>query len=145
MLDISVGWENGMAAMRSGLRQKEYRKKAMHVLGTRAALNKFSGIQEIEARRLLYKIARDGEGGLEAAVKACVYLGISCYMYLVNLLPFRMVGAVILRIAYGYKIDQIHADPLVGFADLVMDEFSQSVRPGAWLVDVLPWRETMPL
>jgi len=47
---------------------------------------------------------------------------------------------VILKIAYGYTIEQ-KSDPLVDLAGKSLDEFAKAAVPGAWMVDVLPFRE----
>ena len=50
-----------------------------------------------------------------------------------------MVGAIINRVAYGYKIDAVAAiDPLIELAETVVADFSESIKPGAWLVDTIP-------
>lgn len=49
----------------------------------------------------------------------------------------RTAGAMILRISYGYEIEQTD-DPLIKISDKVMEEFSLSATPGAFLVDAFP-------
>ena len=49
----------------------------------------------------------------------------------------RTAGAIILRIAYGYKVKE-HNDPFVELADKAAYQFSLATEPGAYLVDVLP-------
>lgn len=48
------------------------------------------------------------------------------------------MGAVILKLTYGYTIDTTKRDPLVDVAEKALDQFSRAIIPGAWLVDVLP-------
>ena len=54
----------------------------------------------------------------------------------------RTTGAIILSISHGYTIEPENPDPLVDLADGVLVEFSLSAQPGAWLVDVLPFRKS---
>lgn len=52
----------------------------------------------------------------------------------------REAGAVILNIAYGYRVEPFKRDPLVHCANVALDHFAKAARPGAWLVDVIPIR-----
>lgn len=54
--------------------------------------------------------------------------------------PFRTTGAIILMIAYGYSIDE-QDDPLVDSVEAAVKGFSESLEPGAYLVDLIPARE----
>ena len=57
-----------------------------------------------------------------------------------------MVGAIIVRISYGYRVDHAaQPDALVELADKVVVEFLESIRPGAWLVDTIPMRKRYPV
>ena len=51
----------------------------------------------------------------------------------------RAIGAVILKIAYGYTIDQTRLDPLVDLAENAMARFSLATQPGKWIVDIIPF------
>jgi hypothetical protein len=57
------------------------------------------------------------------------------------LVEFREAGAVILKISHGYTIEPHKDDPLIHLAGKAMDEFGQAGVPGAWMVDMLPFRE----
>lgn len=72
--------------------------------------------------------------------------------FLVNLLktPDKLfdhimmeAGAVILKVTYGYNVDPRGKDYLVDAAGKVMDEFSDAATPGRWMVDILPFRESV--
>lgn len=52
----------------------------------------------------------------------------------------RLAGAIILKISHGYTIEPAGPDPLVDLADEAVLQFSLSSAPGAWLVDVMPFR-----
>lgn len=47
-------------------------------------------------------------------------------------------GAVILNIAYGYRVEPFGKDHLVHIANEALDEFAKATVPGAWLVDIIP-------
>jgi hypothetical protein len=49
----------------------------------------------------------------------------------------RTAGAMILRIAYGYEIEETD-DPFIKISDKAMEEFSLSATPGAFIVDTFP-------
>lgn len=43
-------------------------------------------------------------------------------------------------IAYGYSIEE-HDDPYVGVVEAAVKGFSETLEPGAYLVDIFPLRE----
>ena len=51
----------------------------------------------------------------------------------------RTAGAIILKLAYGYTTRE-EDDPFVHSADVAVDQFSKTTEPGAFVVDVLPFR-----
>ena len=53
------------------------------------------------------------------------------------LLFYRTAGAISLRIAYGYKVVEGN-DPFVSLVNEAMEQFSLSISPGAFLVDLVP-------
>ena len=55
----------------------------------------------------------------------------------------REAGAVILKMAYGYTTEPVKSDPLVELAGKALDEFAKAAVPGAWAVDIMPFRETI--
>lgn len=50
---------------------------------------------------------------------------------------YRMISAVVLEITYGYTVEG-DDDSIVRMVDNVMEEFSASIAPGAFLVDLIP-------
>ena len=55
-----------------------------------------------------------------------------------SILPFdRSAGAIILRIVYGYEVVE-GDDPFVSLVNKAMEQFSLSISPGAFLVDLVP-------
>lgn len=49
----------------------------------------------------------------------------------------RSTGAVVVRMAYGYKIKE-EDDPIVKLAEATTENFALSTAPGGFMVDVLP-------
>lgn len=47
--------------------------------------------------------------------------------------------------SHGYTTDKRGDDPLVALADEVMTEFSLGVQAGAWIVDLMPFRNLLLL
>lgn len=56
----------------------------------------------------------------------------------------REVGAIVLKLGYGYTIEPHKRDPLVDLADRAMEEFSFSILPATWAVDFLPFLKYLP-
>lgn len=56
---------------------------------------------------------------------------------------FREAGAVILKIAYGYTAESHKNDLLVDIAGDAMDKFARAAVPGAFLVDMIPFRKSL--
>ncbi|KAF9263088.1 cytochrome P450 [Marasmius fiardii PR-910] len=92
-------------------------------IGTAASSAKFSVIEEKEAHLLLKRIGKDPDGLLDHIRMAA--------------------GSIILDISYGYQTQE-NKDPLVDLAEHVMDGFANTLRPGAYLVDTLPFLKYVP-
>lgn len=58
-------------------------------------------------------------------------------MYLIDCYLLSATGGVILKITYGYDVQDSN-DPLVDIAEGAIMGFSQASTPGAWLVDIIP-------
>ena len=50
-------------------------------------------------------------------------------------------GAIILKISHGYTIEPLGPDPLVDLAEEGIAQISMAAQPGAFIVDILPFRE----
>lgn len=50
------------------------------------------------------------------------------------------MGAMILKLAYGYEIEE-KEDALVGLVDRALDAFTRATTPGSYLVDICHARE----
>jgi hypothetical protein len=47
-------------------------------------------------------------------------------------------------IAYGYSVKE-QDDPFLGVVEAAVNGFSESTEPGSFLVDVIPFRMSLPL
>lgn len=56
----------------------------------------------------------------------------------------RSVGTTILKIAYSYKAESHGRDVLIDMAGDSMEKFSRAAVPGAFMVDMFPFREACP-
>lgn len=55
-----------------------------------------------------------------------------------------MTGAITLRIAYGYHtLDGPEKDPQMSMFETAANNFSNSTKPAAFLVDIIPARESL--
>ena len=73
-----------------------------------------------------------------------MYWNISVGTYLDSLYPrdkesasYSFAGATIVRITYGYEVQEIR-DPLVVLTESTVGYLSNFVKPGAYLVDFIP-------
>lgn len=114
-----VGWKHTLVLLPYGDHFREYRKNFARVIGSRAAMDTYHPIEEIETHRFLQRVlAKPAE--LSQHVR-------------------HTAGAIILRISHGYQIRE-HQDPFVDLADKAVEQFSISTATGAFMVDVIPSR-----
>ena len=119
-----VGWKNTLVLLPYGDRFREYRKNFARVIGSRAAMDTYHPIEEIETHRFLQRVlAKPAE--LSQHVR-------------------HTAGAIILRISHGYEVKE-HQDPFVDLADRAVEQFSTSTATGAFMVDVIPSRQCIAL
>ena len=106
---------------------------------TSIAISKFHRLIETETRRFLfrivndYNIVQDNNRNVDENRSILKHIQTS-------------VGAIILRIVYGYTLDpniEKHGrhDPLIALAERGVGQISMAAQPGAFLVDLLPIRE----
>lgn len=50
-----------------------------------------------------------------------------------------MIGSMLLKMMYGYRVETARPDPLVEINDRLVEIFATLILPGAWLVDIVPW------
>ncbi|KIL00286.1 hypothetical protein PAXRUDRAFT_821829 [Paxillus rubicundulus Ve08.2h10] len=118
-----VGWKNTLVLLPYGDRFREYRKNFARVIGSRAAMDTYHPVEEMETHRFLQRVlAKPAE--LSQHVR-------------------HTAGAIILRISHGYYVKE-NQDPFVDLADKAVDQFSASTSTGAFMVDVIPALQHVP-
>lgn len=55
-----------------------------------------------------------------------------------------MIGSMLLRMIYGYRMETKRPDPLVEINHRLVEIFASVTLPGAWLVDIIPWLKYLP-
>ncbi|PHH88204.1 hypothetical protein CDD83_7851 [Cordyceps sp. RAO-2017] len=100
-------------------------RKLMHQqIGSKSALSRYHDVMEEETGRFLQRILREPQN--------------------VPKLFKTVNSAIVLKITYGYAIEQEKADPLVELVEKMMNNFSNAFVPAAWLVDILPLLKYIP-
>ncbi|KAG2043176.1 cytochrome P450 [Suillus americanus] len=118
-----IGWKNVMTLLPYGNRLRRHRKNFHSIIGTRAAVGKFSQVEEVETRRFLKRVFTKPDQ-LLAHVR-------------------HTAGAVILRISHGYEVKE-NNDPFVDIADRALVQWSRATAPGAFMADVVPFLVKVP-
>ncbi|KAG1745650.1 cytochrome P450 [Suillus lakei] len=118
-----VGWKDSLPFLPYGDRFRRHRKNLHRVIGSRAAVDAYNEIEEVETHRFLKRVlAKPDE--LQEHIR-------------------HTAGAVILRISHGYEVKE-NDDPFVDLANRVLANVSQATAPGAFMVDVLPFLAKVP-
>ncbi|KAG6354440.1 hypothetical protein INS49_004457 [Diaporthe citri] len=55
-----------------------------------------------------------------------------------------MIGSMLLKMIYGYRVETERPDPLVAINDRLVEIFASVTLPGAWLVDIVQWLKYIP-
>ncbi|KAK0501168.1 cytochrome P450 [Armillaria luteobubalina] len=118
-----VGSKNGLALMPYGARFRNFRRLSHQLFGTNATMKQFLPMVELETHRFLQRISATPE-------ELSVHIR-------------KTAGAIILQISHGYAIQE-ESDPLVKLAEETMDQFSLSVAPGGFLVNLIPVLRHIP-
>ncbi|KAJ3503676.1 hypothetical protein NLJ89_g8327 [Agrocybe chaxingu] len=118
-----VGWKDALVMLPYGERLRKYRRMLHHVVGTPAAVSEFHQVEEKETRHFLKLVLAEPDL-LAEHIR-------------------RTAGAIILRIAFGYDIQENH-DPFVKLADEATEQFSLSTAPGGFLVNLVPPLRYLP-
>ncbi|KAJ6185902.1 hypothetical protein N7519_007203 [Penicillium mononematosum] len=87
-------------------------------------VSRYTRLQEVETDRFLWRVLKDQE-------KLTQHIQTEA-------------GAVILRIAYGYRVEPHNQDLLVNLANEALEQFSIASTPGTWLVDLIPALKYVP-
>ncbi|KAK0204608.1 cytochrome P450, partial [Desarmillaria ectypa] len=118
-----VGWKNILGLIPYGARFRTYRRQIHKHFGKQAAMEQFLSIEEQETHRLLKRISAKPED-LQKHIR-------------------KMAGAIILRISYGYEIEEDN-DPFIALVMEAMNQFSLSTAPGGFLVNLIPILRYLP-
>ncbi|OQE21680.1 hypothetical protein PENSTE_c011G00749 [Penicillium steckii] len=122
--DELSGWGTAPSGQNNTPLLRAYRRAMAKVIGTRASASKFDSLLEDETRRFAWRV-------LQTSDKFVDHIRTEA-------------GAFILKITYGYNIEPHGEDPLVSLADLALQQFSNAIVPGAWLVDMIPALKYIP-
>ncbi|KAA1474623.1 cytochrome P450 [Dentipellis sp. KUC8613] len=120
-----VGMKHGVTFEhpQNGTRFRDARRMMYRLMGTKAAMERFWPLMELETSRFLRRV-RAKPDDVQAHIR-------------------QTAGAIILKISHGYEIKE-KDDPFVELVNKVLDEFSQMLRPGAFFVDILPILKYVP-
>jgi hypothetical protein len=102
---------------------------------------RYYGLQETAARMLVRNLVAKPES-LRSEVQLYVAIVPFPEAFRTDLISFepRRIGMIILRVAYGYKVESTE-DPMLKAPLSVLENFSIATAPGRWLVDIIPTRE----
>ncbi|KAJ5994575.1 hypothetical protein N7451_010299 [Penicillium sp. IBT 35674x] len=119
-----VGWGHAIAMQPYTDRFKACRKLLKPYFGSERVALQYAPLQEIEARRLLWRVLKDQDNVTQHIQTEA--------------------GAVILQITYGYKVEPHKQDLLVNLVNVALEQFSVASTPGTWLVDIMPALKYVP-
>ncbi|KAG6901516.1 hypothetical protein C0995_010939 [Termitomyces sp. Mi166 len=119
-----IGWKHALPLVRYGETFQLYRKRFHQLFGTPADAKAFHKSEIQAVGSFLDSIYRDPEDLIQYIKKH--------------------VGAVSLRIVYGYEVTE-KQDPFVHLLDHGMAQFAVATAPGAFPVDVFPPRKCCEL
>ncbi|KAI1814974.1 putative cytochrome P450 oxidoreductase OrdA-like protein [Poronia punctata] len=119
-----VGWANTIGMSPYNKRFRAMRKNLTRVIGSTGSLAQFNDLQLAESAHFLLHVLRSPDNILDHVRKA--------------------VGAVVLKIAYGYNVESHKEDVLITKVGDAMDKFARSAVPGAFMVDLFPLLNSLP-
>ncbi|CZT19118.1 related to cytochrome P450 CYP2 subfamily [Ramularia collo-cygni] len=117
-------WWGNTALIPYGTQHRNSRKQIASVFGSDKLLTKFNHMQDLEVRRFLLRVLKQPESLLHHIRTE--------------------IGAIILKITYGYNAATDSSDPLVELADTCVREIGEAANVGAWLVDLIPALKNLP-
>ncbi|KAG6856468.1 hypothetical protein H0H87_004047 [Tephrocybe sp. NHM501043] len=124
-----VGWKNALPLLPYGDRFRRYRRMFHAVIGSRASMDQFLPIEELQMRKFLRRILSQPTD-LAAHIRH-------------SHLSESTAGSIILRISHGYDVKETN-DPFVELADKATEQFALCTVPGAFMVDILPILRHIP-
>ncbi|KAG6898821.1 hypothetical protein C0993_003909 [Termitomyces sp. T159_Od127] len=119
-----VGWRNSLGLMPYGDRFRLYRRLLHDLMGSKASVQKFSDVEQIEMHRFARRVLAN-PADLAQHIR-------------------HTAGAIITRITYGYEVKE-NDDVFVELANKSVAQFSVATTPGAFVVDVFPQRQLVSL
>ncbi|CAK5270919.1 unnamed protein product [Mycena citricolor] len=138
---VLSGWDRVLSSLRYGPRLREYRKLVSQVIGSKNSMAKFHSAEEWQGNMLLKRILSNPSAFRDVGT-FCIELRI------VMLRPLKAArttaSATILHITYGYKISEEGEDSFVSLVDGATSQFTEIMRPGAFLVEALPLLKYVP-
>ncbi|KAI7209194.1 putative cytochrome P450 [Hortaea werneckii] len=120
-----IGWKDILASQPYGPTHRLYRKYAHQQIGTKAAVARYEGLQQVAVQRLLKGLLNGQGKDLNR------YLKIE-------------VAEVIVKIVYGYDIEREKPDPYLRAVERALQQISDAAVPGKWAVDIFPFLEHLP-
>ncbi|QPG99207.1 hypothetical protein C2857_001197 [Epichloe festucae Fl1] len=118
------GFDKFLATRPYDAKYRRQRKLIHQQLGTKAVASKFHNVQDVESRRFLMHILEDPDRLVE-------HIKLEA-------------SAIILKIVYGYSVEQQTTDPLVNLIERMMANFSIAMLPMTWAVDMIPFLRYLP-
>ncbi|THH15045.1 hypothetical protein EUX98_g9525 [Antrodiella citrinella] len=123
MVSELVGWDQITVLMPANTLWKEHRRNFNKLFGTKKTIQKFYGLEIYETRRFMRNMLRTTDK-LEDHIR---YWG----------------GSLALQVSYGYESNNGH-DDLIELVDEAMEQFTILSKPGAFMVDFIPWLKYIP-
>ncbi|TBU42969.1 cytochrome P450, partial [Dichomitus squalens] len=99
-------------------------RSAFHQCMNLAAIPRFRPVQELETKKYLLKLLRDPSGFAEHGR--------------------HLIGAIIMRVAYGIDVEEEGNHKYVKIAEDAMDVFNVVFQPGRYLVQTIPSLRHIP-
>ncbi|KAJ3793676.1 cytochrome P450 [Lentinula aff. detonsa] len=121
---LLTGWDRALSGARYNARFREYRKLIGKVIGTKGSMTKFYPVEDYQANMSLKRIFQKPENPASAIRKTA--------------------SAMVLHLTYGYKILEDQPDPFIAKAELAMEQFSDTHRTGAYIVEIFPILKYLP-
>ncbi|KAK2060500.1 cytochrome P450 [Colletotrichum caudatum] len=119
-----VGADNLISMVPYGDRFRVQRKKMGRIIGSKTSAAQYNKLQEAEAGHLLLHMLQEPD------------------QYLKHLK--RLAASLVLKIIYGYNVEQFKEDPLVRLIDETNERLIVAFVPGNFIVDIFPFLRYIP-
>lgn len=119
-----------------------HRKLIQNFVGSRFARKHIEDVEEVEARRLLYRVLETPQD-FRAHLRTSVTYPSKLFIPFGSRFLCSVPGTVLLKLLFGYNADPQGPDYLVTLADDANRIFSAAGQPGRWLIDIIPARTTI--